>query len=270
MYNWFSKLMNNDIAVNLVIDFFYSAIIGLIILALTNFLEQKKALNNLLIDLTKLTFVLNTIHEPVSRLSKLDGAEYRKFFASVLDGKEIKVEEIKTVSEFIIYDEIPYLPNLNNYLIDKFNDYINKIVKFGEENFINLLGKSKDEKMRYIIENNAFVISYEDINRRIARLNNKLNYYRELTLEIIGFDLNDLKSDNIATKNKLRIFKSCIDTLIYECKSLEESLELLDETVFKNKNYLNKEFNRTKNILCWSIRVFIIIIVICLVLLIID
>lgn len=95
---------------------------------MTYLLDKKKTLKNLSIDLTKLTFALNAIHEPVYRISKLDGAEYRKFFGDVLDCKEIKMEEFQTISEFIIYDEIPSLPNPNNYLIDNFNDSINKVL----------------------------------------------------------------------------------------------------------------------------------------------
>ncbi|OZV12328.1 hypothetical protein CIW83_09535 [Tissierella sp. P1] len=266
MYKWISDIMGNQIAIDLVIGFFYSAIIGLTILGLTYLLDKKESLKNLSIDLTKLVFVLNSINESVNRISRLDGAKYRKFFGDVLDQKEIEQEEIKTVSEFIIYDRISYLPPLNNYLVEKFN-ITNKEFKGNEEELLRLLQSSTKDKESFLVESNIFIISYEDINRRINRINDKLDYYRELTYIIIGFNSDDLERDNIATGNILRVFKMCIDTIISECKELKELLMPLENLVNNNLKELDEKIEKNNKNQKFVTKGFIVLIIICLVLL---
>ena len=264
MYN----LIENNIVVNLIIGFFYSAIIGLAILFLTYFLDKSKSLKNLLVDLTKLTLILRTIKEPIDRISKLDGAEYRKYFASVLDGKEITLEEIKTVDEFIIYDEIPYLPKINDYLVDEFNNSV-KSIKNENIDLKELAKETQEEKKKYLLKNNAFILSYEGINRRLLRLNQRLSYYRSMTFELYRINISDLTIENASTKNKLKAFKFCIDSIIKEAKALKESLELLESTVSINRKILVKDINKNKNILSYISKILGFVIIVCLILLII-
>ncbi|MBN1035644.1 hypothetical protein DWC20_08810 [Clostridium botulinum] len=255
----------NDISINIFIGFFYSAIIGSVTLFLTEKLMKKKDLRSLSVDITKLTFILNTISSEVNNISNLDGPKYRQFFADVLDKKDVELKKLESINEFIIYDEISYLPNLSDYLIYKFENKLNELLNNKDKDLMKLLKNTKELKQNYIIENNIFLIQYNNINSTILRLNHKLNYYRELTLQIIGIEVDQLKEGNIATENKIRVFKYCIDSLISESKYLIKQIEMLEKTVIHNRQELIKEINKNNKILNRSIKAFIIVFIVSLI-----
>lgn len=268
--NFVCNIMKNNTMEDLILGFLYSAIIGLVIFVLSYLVNKRDCLKDLLIDLIKVVLALTLIKSSINRICELDGKEYRKFFISVLDEKEIKSGEFKNVNEFIIYDKIPYLPNLNNYLVDKFYDKFNDKdnIEIGELN--GLCGESKDEKDKYIKKNSECVVSvYEYINNKITKINNMLEYYKKLTLEIISIDFNNFKEEISAAHNKYRVFRTCIDSLIEECKMLDELLSLLTITIKENRQKLEKELCCIKKILRYMVITFVVIIIICLLLLII-
>ncbi|MFL0194079.1 hypothetical protein ACJDU8_00520 [Clostridium sp. WILCCON 0269] len=268
--NFICNIMKSSIMEDLILGFLYSAIIGLVIFVLSYLVNKRDSLKDLLIDLIKVVLALTLIKSSINKICELNGKEYGEFFISVLDKKEIKPEEFKSVNEFIIYDKISYLPNLNNYLVDKFYDKFNDKdgIEIGELN--ELLGESKDEKDKYIKKNSECVVSiYEYINNKITKINNMLDYYKKLTLEMINIDFDNFKEEISAAENKYRVFKICVDSLIEECKTLNELLSLLTVTIKENRQKLEKELCYIKKILRYMVIIFIVIIIISLLLLII-
>ncbi|MBE6064825.1 hypothetical protein [Clostridium cochlearium] len=159
------KFITKDIVISGLIGFFYSSILALFIYYLTNLYETKKYIRNMDINLTKYIFTFDNIKFIVAKFSEINGCVYRKFFSEVLDGKEINEMEYKIVPEFIIFDSIPLLPKLDDYLVNGFIEELeNKINKNSEKEILNILQLSKKKKDEFIIKNNMGLILCENLN----------------------------------------------------------------------------------------------------------
>ena len=118
----FIDVLTKDITINVLIGFFYSALLGLLVFILTDINGKRNNIRRMEIDLTKYTFVSQSINNSLTNISQIDGADYRRFFGDILDGKQIQMSDYKNVYEFIIFDKIPELPALGDYLVSKFID----------------------------------------------------------------------------------------------------------------------------------------------------
>lgn len=259
------KYLTNNITVNILIGFFYSAIIGFIIFYLTNFYNLKNNIKSLEVDLTKYTFLSQSIRNSVIKFSELDGKVYRKYFADILDGKQIKISEYKGIEEFIIFDSVPFLPEINDYLVEIFIKYFES--KVDNRELIELLNKDKLEKEAEIINKNLFLIIYNDLNRKIKNLNERLDYYRYITKELICADNQSLNDSSDKILRLIKVFRYCIDSIISESKEIVQTLDLLDKAIKSNKELIRKEIVNNENMYILIKKVFIIGMVLSLVLL---
>lgn len=256
------ELFTNGVVINILIGFFYSALLGIIIFILTNINEKQKNTKELEIDLTKYTFISNSINISLTNIAQIDGAEYRRFFADIFDGKSVRINQYNNVKEVILFDKIAYLPTINEYLIINFIDKVeNDLNEEKIEALLNVLTKTKKEKEKYINEYNLFLVRYEDINRRIRRLNEMLDYYRTLSENIIKLELNYQNKQMF--ERQMKIFKYCTDSLIGEAKNILAQLKLLDDALISNKQAIKVELKDLNNCYKAIFKVLIIALIVC-------
>ncbi|MCR6547216.1 hypothetical protein NVS47_17150 [Dehalobacterium formicoaceticum] len=240
----FIDVLTKDITINVLIGFFYSALLGLLVFILTDINGKRNNIRRMEIDLTKYTFVSQSINNSLTNISQIDGADYRRFFGDILDGKQIQMSDYKNVYEFIIFDKIPELPALGDYLVSKFIDKMeNSIEENKIEELLDLLKQTNKEKENYINKRNLFLIRYEDINRRIKRLNERLDYYRFLSKQLIAFE-NPNKNNESQIVRHLHVFRYCTDSIIQEAKTILKTLQLLDDAIMSKKRDIKQEINQ--------------------------
>lgn len=169
----------NDIATNIAIGFFYSALIGIATLIFTGIINKNKELDDLSINLTKLSLSINAVKDVVNKISSMNGTEYRKFFSDILDhNTEGKTYDYDKIYKFIIYDYVPQLADLSNYMIQNLNKMTDNIVQNTNQikKLDELLNKTNSEKKDFVEQSGAISVAYYFLNSQILSLNNQLSY----------------------------------------------------------------------------------------------
>lgn len=139
----FNNILTNEITINILVGFFYSALFGLILYVITNTHTKLDQLKEMKIDLIKYTFASNSITLSLIRLANLNGKEYRRYFGDILDNKNVDINDYNNIHEYIMFDKIPELPELNKYLVHKFIQKTTKLYNNLTE-FIELLKKTNE------------------------------------------------------------------------------------------------------------------------------
>ena len=237
----------NDIATNIAIGFFYSALIGIATLIFTEIINRNKELDDLSINLTKLLLSIAAVKQIIDNISNVEGEEYRKFFGDVLDhNTKNKTYNYDKIYKFIIYDYIPELADLSKYMIQKFNETTDQIVnnKDSDYQLNEILKKCDSDKCSFVEQSGVISIAYYFINSQILSLNNQLSYYRSLTLELISTDIKNCSID--VAENKIMVFKECTDKIICSAKQIKSGLEIFENSLINHRRTINDKINKNK------------------------
>ncbi|MYL44407.1 hypothetical protein GLV94_02000 [Virgibacillus halodenitrificans] len=259
----FLNILGNEVTINLLIGFFYSAIIGLLIFYLTRLKEETTTKTKLYVDLTRSYMTIEEIMKDVAKLANIDGKEYRRFIGDVLDKKEIEINNYSNITDFIMFDKIQKLPELNDYIIERFNDF-NKVLDSSKiEDIINKDMKSKEH---FILNHNLYIRLHPLIQGKIYKLNEMLKAKRALLLNLTDF--NPQEENNVALENKMRVFKYTTDSMIAEASGLNETLKAFNQMVIGNIQQIKKDIEELNSKKRRLSKLFIIMILLCSMLLI--
>lgn len=258
------ELLTNDITIDILVGFFYSAIFGIIIYYVTTKQQQREKLKKMEIDIVQYTFVSSMISYKLVKLSKLNGKDYGKFFANILDGKIVDNNKY----DYIMFDSIPQLPGLNDYLISEF---INKSYMIPNNiiELLSILKSSAQERDDFMKEINILLIQYNYFKNDINEINESLEYYRDITKVLISSDVINSELQKDKSKREFIAFTYLIELIRAKSEKMLTDLKELDNCILDNKDKLKQELQTISKDYSWIIRTLWIALSICLVLLII-
>lgn len=114
-----------------------------------------------------------------------------------------------------------------------------------------------------------FLIRYNTLNNDIRELNERLEYYRQFTKQLISTDGIGTLEQQDKFKRQLVAFRYCTDSIIAQSKMILKSLKNLDNCILDNKDELENELQLLDKNYSGAIKLLVFVVVLFLVLLII-